>query len=228
MKHQVLAPALIAVLAGSAPAQATVGPARWIDSIFAPYNRRGVPGCAVGVIQSGTLALAHGYGDADLHRHVPNTTQSAFYVASLSKQFTAMSVVLLAQDGRLSLDDDIRKWVPEVPSLGHITIFDLLHHTSGLRDYYTLLGISGWRANELFTERTLLDMVSRQKALNFKPGEEFLYNNTGYALLGIVVRRASGQSLRDFAATRIFRPLGMMQTQFRDDHSSVIDGEAIG
>lgn len=214
--------------AGPAAGQTNATPSRWVDSIFAPFNRRGVPGCAVGVVQKGVLTFSRGYGDADLRRHVPNTTTSAFYLASLSKQFTAMSVVLLAQDGKLRLDDDVRTWVPEVPNLGHITILDLLHHTSGLRDYYTLLGISGWRANELFTEQKLLDLVSRQRALNFKPGTEFLYNNTGYALLAVVVRRASGQSLRDFAAAHIFKPLGMTQTQFRDDHSSVIDGEAIG
>ena len=214
--------------AGPATGQTSATPARWVDSIFAPFNGPGVPGCAVGVVQKGVLTYSRGYGNADLRRKIPNTTTSAFYLASLSKQFTAMSIVLLAQDGKLTLDDDVRRWVPEVPNLGHITILDLLHHTSGLRDYYTLLGISGWRANELFTEQKLLDLVSRQRALNFKPGTEFLYNNTGYALLAVVVRRASGQSLRDFASARIFEPLGMTRTQFRDDHSSVIDGEAIG
>jgi CubicO group peptidase (beta-lactamase class C family) len=209
-------------------AQTAVPQQRWIDTIFASFNRKGTPGCAVGVIQKDVLTLARGYGEADIRLHRPNTSQTAFYVASLSKQFTAMSVVLLAQDGKLSLDDDIRRWVPEVPNLGKITIRQLLNHTSGLRDYYTLLGITGWRPNELFTEQTLLDLVARQKALNFQPGDEFLYNNTGYALLGIVVRRASGVSLREFAAARIFKPLGMTHTQFRDDHSTAIDGEAIG
>jgi CubicO group peptidase (beta-lactamase class C family) len=228
MRHLVFALAVLLFAAGPATGQAPATPARWVDSIFAPFSRPGVPGCAVGVVQRSVLTFSRGYGNADLRRKIPNTTTGAFYLASLSKQFTAMSVVLLAQDGKLRLDDDVRRWVPEVPNLGHITILDLLHHTSGLRDYYTLLGISGWRANELFTEQKLLDLISRQKALNFKPGSEFLYNNTGYALLAVVVRRASGQSLRDFAAARIFKPLGMTRTQFRDDHSSVIDGEAIG
>ena len=228
MRRWVLALAVLMFAAGPATGQTNAAPARWVDSIFAPFNGPGVPGCAVGVVQGGVLTLTRGYGNADLRRKIPNTTTSAFYLASLSKQFTAMSIVLLAQDGKLTLDDDIRTWVPEVPNLGHITILDLLHHTSGLRDYYTLLGISGWRANELFTEQKLLDLVSRQRALNFKPGTEFLYNNTGYALLAVVVRRASGQSLRDFAAARIFKPLGMTRTQYRDDHSSMIDGEAIG
>lgn len=228
MSRRVVALAVMLFAAGSARGQANATPSKWVDSIFVPFNKPGVPGCAVGVVQKGALTLSQGYGFADLRRRVPNTATSAFYVASLSKQFTAMSVVLLAQDGKLRLDDDIRRWVPEVPNLGHITLLDLLHHTSGLRDYYTLLGITGWRANELFTEQKLLEMVSRQRALNFTPGAEFLYNNTGYALLAVVVRRASGKSLRDFAAERIFIPLGMTHTQYRDDHSSVIDGEAIG
>jgi len=228
MRRRIVALALTTFIAGPAAGQVNASQSRWVDSIFAPFNRPGVPGCAVGVVQNGVVRLARGYGEADLRRHVPNSSVSAFYLASLSKQFTAMSVVLLAQDGKLKLDDDIRRWVPEVPNLGRITILDLLHHTSGLRDYYTLLGISGWRSNELFTEQKLLDLVSRQKALNFKPGAEFLYNNTGYALLAVVVRRASGRSLRDFAAARIFRPLGMTQTEFRDDHSTSIVGEAIG
>lgn len=227
MRGRVLVPALLVATALPAAGQ-TPSAGQWVDSIFAPYNRTNAPGCAVAVVQKGTVAYSRGYGEADLRRHVPNTTQTAFYIASLSKQFTAMSVVLLAQDGKLKLTDDVRLWVPEVPRLGKITLLDLLQHTSGLRDYYTLLGINGWRPNELLTERTLLDLVSRQKALNFAPGSEFLYSNTGYALLSVVVRRASGQTLREFASARIFGPLGMTHTEFRDDHTSLIEGEAIG
>ena len=200
----------------------------WVDSVFAPYNRRNVPGCAVGVVQRGQLVYSRGFGEAILLTHVRNTPSTAFYVASLSKQFTALSVLLLEQDGKLSLDDDIRRWVPEVPNLGRITLRHLLDHTSGLRDYYGLLSINGWRPNELLTEREFLDLISRQRALNFAPGTEFLYSNTGYALLSIVVRRASGKSLRDFASERIFTPLGMRNTQFRDDHTHAIEHEAIG
>lgn len=215
-------------MAGPVEAQRSPGLGRWVDSIFAPYNRRNAPGCAVGVIQNGSLVYARGFGEADLFRHVANSPSTAFYIASLSKQFTALSVILLEQDKKLQLDDDIRRWVPEVPALGRITLRQLLQHTSGLRDYYGLLGLNGWRPNELLTEREFLDLVSRQRALNFVPGTEFLYSNTGYALLAIVVRRASGKSLRDFAAERIFMPLGMTNTQYRDDHTMRIDGEAIG
>jgi CubicO group peptidase (beta-lactamase class C family) len=180
------------------------------------------------VVQRGSLIHSQGYGEAILLSHVKNTPTTAFYIASLSKQFTALSLLLLEQDKKLSLSDDIRRWVPEVPSLGRITLRQLLDHTSGLRDYFGLLSLSGWRPNELLTEREFLDLVSRQRALNFAPGTEFLYSNTGYALLSIVVRRASGESLREFAARRIFTPLGMRNTQFRDDHTQAIRDEAIG
>jgi CubicO group peptidase (beta-lactamase class C family) len=187
-----------------------------------------MPGCAVGVVQRGALVHTRGYGEAVLLTHIKNTPATAFYVASLSKQFTAMAILLLERDKKLSLDDDIRRWVPEVPALGRITLRHLLDHTSGLRDYYSLLGLNGWRPNELLTEAEFLDLVSRQRALNFAPGTEFLYSNTGYALLSVVVRRVSGKSLRDFAAANIFGPLQMRSTQFRDDHTQPIDNEAIG
>jgi CubicO group peptidase (beta-lactamase class C family) len=135
-------------MAQTAAAQAAAGVSRWVDSIFAPYNRRGAPGCAVGIVQRGSLTYSRGFGDAVLLSRVRNSPTTAFYIASLSKQFTALSVILLEQDKKLSLSDDIRRWVPEVPNLGRITLRQLLEHTSGLRDYYGLLGINGWRPNE--------------------------------------------------------------------------------
>ncbi len=202
---------------------------RWVDSIFSSYDSRQSPGCAVAVTHSGAVSFAKGYGMADLQHGIPITPDTRFYIASISKQFTAMSIVLLAQDHRLSLDDPIQKWVPEVPSFGTtITLNQLLHHTSGLRDYFTLLALSGWPSDGQFTEQEFLTLVSRQKSLNFQPGDEFLYSNTGYALLSIVVKRASGQSLRDFAASRIFGPLGMTHTEFRDDHTELIPQRALG
>jgi CubicO group peptidase (beta-lactamase class C family) len=228
MRRQALVLATMLSMTQSAAAQSAAGLSRWVDTIFAPYNRRNAPGCAVGIVQDGKLAYSRGFGEAVLLSHVKNTPATAFYIASLSKQFTALSILLLEQDKKLSLDDDIRRWVPEVPSLGHITLRQLLQHTSGLRDYYGLLGINGWRQNELLTEREFLELVSKQRALNFAPGTEFLYSNTGYALLSIVVQRSSGLSLRDFAADRIFKPLGMTSTQFRDDHTQPVEREAIG
>jgi CubicO group peptidase (beta-lactamase class C family) len=222
---------ILTLIAAAGRAQRATGDSvsRWVDSIFAPVASHQAPGCAVGVTQSGALTFAKGYGMADLEHDMPITPATPFYLASLSKQFTAMSIVLLAQDQRLSLDDSLRLWVPEVPSFGAaITLRQLLHHTSGLRDYFTLLAVSGWPSDGQLTERQFLTLVARQKSLNFQPGDEFLYSNTGYALLAIVVARASGQSLREFAEARIFKPLGMTHTMFRDDHTALIPRRALG
>jgi CubicO group peptidase (beta-lactamase class C family) len=220
------------LVAAPVRAQAPSSPdsaARWVDSVLSPFASAQSPGCAVGVTRAGSLVFAKGYGMADLEHDTPITPDTRFYISSISKQFTAMSIVLLALDGKLSLDDSIRKWVPEVPSFGTvITLRQLLTHTSGLRDYYTLLAVSGWPSDGQLTERQFLSLVGRQKSLNFAPGDEFLYSNTGYALLSIVVRRASGQSLRNFAAERIFKPLGMTHTEFRDDHRALIPQRALG
>jgi len=219
------------VMAAPGRAQRTPGDSasRWVDSVFVPFTSRQTPGCAVGVTQNGVLTLAKGYGMADLEHDTPITPETRFYIASVSKQFTAMSLVLLAKDHRLSLDDSLRKWVPEVPAFGAgITLREVLHHTSGLRDYFTLLAVSGWPSDGQLTDKQLLSLVRRQKSLNFPPGDEFLYSNTGYALLSIVVKRASGQSLRDFAAARIFKPLGMTHTEYRDDHTALIPDRALG
>lgn len=224
-------PTVALVFAVAVPARAQIpadSAVRWVDSIFAPYTGRS-PGCAVGVVRDGALSLSRYYGMSDLDRRTPIDAHTRFYIASLSKQFTAMSVVLLAQEGKLSLDDSVRKWIPEVPSFGkQITLRQLLNHTSGLRDYMTLLAVSGWQTDGELTEKQFLDLVSRQKSLNFAPGDEFLYSNTGYALLSIVVKRASGISLRDFAEQRIFTPLGMTDTEFRDDHTRPVAEGAIG
>ena len=224
---------VLAIFLVTAPAAgqglSTDSASRWIDSVFAPYASRQGPGCAVGVSRDGRLVFAKGYGSADLEHDAAITPATPFYIASVSKQFTAMSIVLLAQEGRLSLDDSVRQWVPEVPSFGSpITIRQLLYHTSGLRDYFTLLALSGWPTDGPLTERQFLDLISKQKHLNFAPGEEFLYSNTGYALLAIVVQRVSGKSLRDYAAEHIFKPLGMTHTEFRDDHHRLIPQRAVG
>lgn len=211
------------------PRLASDSASRWVDSIFSPYASSRSPGCAVGVTRNGAIVLAKGYGMADLEHDAPITRDTRFYIASLSKQFTAMAIVLLAHDGKLTLDDPIRKWVPEVPAFANqVTLRHLLYHTSGLRDYFTLLAVSGWPSDGQLTERQFLDLIGRQKSLNFQPGEEFLYSNTGYVLLSIVVRRAAGTSLREFASERIFKPLGMTRTEFRDDHTALIPQRAVG
>jgi CubicO group peptidase (beta-lactamase class C family) len=199
-----------------------------VDSVFAAYDKRDSPGCAVSVSDSGRTVFEKGYGMASLEHDVPITPNSAFYAASMSKQFTAFAVAMLAQQGKLSLDDDIRKWIPEVPNFGKtITVRNLIHHTSGLRDYFGLLGMTGWPSDGPLTEARFLDLVSRQKALNFPPGSRHLYSNTGYVLLSILVKRVSGQSLREFADQSIFAPLGMTNSHFRDDHTALVKNRAL-
>lgn len=198
-----------------------------IDAIFAPWKGTATPGCAVGVSRNGTLDYAQGYGMSNLEYGVPITPQSVFHVASISKQFTAFSIVLLVQEGKLSLGDDVREYVPELPDLGKtITIEHLMHHTNGLREQGQLLNMAGWRNDDLYTQGDVLWALSRQRSLNFDPGSEVVYGNAAYTLLAVIVQRVSGQSLRDFADARIFKPLGMDQTRFLDDYAEIVPGRA--
>jgi CubicO group peptidase (beta-lactamase class C family) len=194
-----------------------------IDSIFARFHRQDSPGCILGVSRGGKVVYEKGYGMADLERDVPITPASIFHVASISKQFTAMSILLLEQQGKLSIDDEVRKYIPELPDYGkRITLRHLLQHTSGIRDQWTLLRIAGWREDDLITEDDVMWAVTRQRALNFDPGAEYLYSNSGFTLLAVIVKRVSGHSLREFADEQIFKPLGMTHTHFHDDHSMVV------
>ena len=196
-----------------------------VDQIFAPVNKPDSPGCAVGVIKDARLIYEHAYGSANLELETPLTTKSTFNVGSISKQFTALSILILAQQGKLSLDDSVRKYIPEVPDFGApITLRHFIHHTSGLRDFLEMLEMAGRRNGDVETEKDVLDMVSRQRTLNHKPGEEYLYTNTGYLLLSIVVKRVAGKPLSEFAEENIFKPLGMTHTRFSDDHTALIPG----
>jgi CubicO group peptidase (beta-lactamase class C family) len=201
-----------------------------VDRIFAKWNHTDSPGCAVAVMFRGQIVYEHGYGMADLSHNVAITPTTTFHVASVSKQFTAAAVVLLAQQGRLSLDDDVHKYIPELPHFGYtITIRDLLHHVSGLRDQWDLLGLAGFRYTlDLITDADVINLVMAQRDLNFPPETEYLYSNTGYTMAGLIVQRVSGQSLRQFTSDNIFAPLGMSDTHFRDDHSEINKGEAFG
>jgi CubicO group peptidase (beta-lactamase class C family) len=186
-----------------------------VNRVFATWAATDGPGCAVGVARNEQIVYENGYGMANLETATPITPASIFHVASVSKQFTAMAIALLARDGKLSLDDDIRRYLPEIPNYGHrITIRHLLNHTSGLRDQWDLLFMARGRFEEnRITESDVLEIVARQKALNFVPGTEYVYSNTGYTLAGRIVKRVSGKSLREFADERIFKPLGMTNTQ---------------
>jgi CubicO group peptidase (beta-lactamase class C family) len=194
------------------------------DRVFEAYRGTDVPGCAVGVSRAGRVVLERGYGMANLETGTPIQPTSIFHVASVSKQFTAMAILLLERDGKLSLDDDIRKYVPEIPNYGAvITIRHLLNHTSGLRDQWDLLAMARGRFEEnRITEADVMDIIPRQKAINFPPGSEYLYSNTGYTLSAVIVKRVSGKSLRDFADERIFKPLGMDDTHFHDDYTMIV------
>lgn len=196
-----------------------------VDQVFAAYDKAGSPGCALGVIQDGDFIYRKGYGEASLELGVPLSPQSVFYMGSVSKQFTAASVVLLSEQGRLSLDDDIHKYIPELPDYGHpITLREMLHHTSGLRDFLTLTEISGRHYSDIHSEAEMLNLVERQKGLNNIPGDEYIYSNTNYFLLGEVVKRVSKKPLAEFAAENIFQPLGMTHTRFYDDRTVVVPG----
>ena len=201
-----------------------------VDTIFQKWNRTDSPGCAMSVMKDGAIIYKHAYGMTDLDHNVPLMTSSVFHVASMSKQFTAASIALLAQQGKLSLDDDVHKYIPELADFGApITIRHLVHHTSGLRDQWDLLGLAGWRYSlDLITDDDVLSVVSRQKELNFKPGEKHVYCNTGYTLMALIVKRVSGMSFREFTTKNIFEPLGMTNTHFRDDHAEIIKNNAYG
>jgi CubicO group peptidase (beta-lactamase class C family) len=233
MTYRYATPLALALLAGGAgrtAAQAApLGAALTarIDSVFRRFSAPGSPGCALGIVQNGSPAYSKGYGLASVELGVPITTQTVFDIGSVSKQFTAMSVVLLAQQGKLSLDNEIQRFIPEIPRYSHpVTIRHLLHHTSGLRDYIDILGWSGISDEAVTTDRDALDAIARQKGTNFEPGAEFLYSNSGFFLLSVIVKRAGGESLRDFARKRIFEPLGMTHTQIVDRHDMIVPGKA--
>lgn len=199
-----------------------------VDKIFAQFDKPDSPGCALAVIKDSQIVYKRGYGIADLDHDIAIKPDTPFHVASVSKQFTAFSILLLAQQGKLSLDDKVQKYITELREFDQpITIRHLLHHTSGLRDQWNLLIMSGTRLGEdVVKDEDVLDLVSRMKELNFKPGDQHLYCNTGYTLLAFIVKRVSGQSLREFAEANIFKPLGMTRTIFRDDHAIVVKNQA--
>jgi CubicO group peptidase (beta-lactamase class C family) len=196
-----------------------------VDALFAEWNRADSPGCSAGVGREGAVVYEHGYGTANLELGVRITPESVFPAASISKQFTAMSILLLVQRGQVRLDDEVRKYVTELPNYGSpITIRHLLNHTSGLRDGFNLDGWSAPRPDGSDPNDAILRVVVRQRGLNFAPGSQFQYNNGAYNLLGSIVKRVSGQSLRAFADSHIFKPLGMTQTHFHDDPAMIVPG----
>lgn len=202
-------------------------PSGRVDQLFAAWDRPGSPGAAVAVARNGEILHEAGYGSAQLEYDIPITPSTVFHVASVSKQVTAFAVAILATEGRLSLDDDIRRHIPELPDFGDtITIRHLIHHTSGLRDQWTLLAMAGWRLDDVITRDQILRVITRQRELNFKPGDRYLYCNTGYTLLAEIVARTTGQSFPEWTAEHLFEPLGMTSTHFHDDHQMIVPNRA--
>ena len=203
--------------------------ARRVDALFEHWDRSDSPGCSLGIVREGRLIYEHGYGMANLEHDIPITSETVFRIASTSKQFTAMSLLLLEQDSALSLDDDIRKYLPYMPDYGRpISIRHLVQHSSGIRDYEGITSLLGVADEDAYIQQEVLELLARQKALNFAPGERFLYSNSGYVLLGEIVARVSGKTLRQFVDERIFRPLGMRVSMIRDDHTEMIENRASG
>lgn len=215
--------------AAVAPDRSSTDRVAQVDRLFAAYNSLESAGCAVSAAQDGKVLVERAYGAADLEHDVPITLATPFEAGSVSKQFTAAAILLLVQDGRVKLTDDVRKYLPELPDYGRpITIDQLLSHTSGLRDWGDLAFWQGWpRTTRAFTQDDVVDLIRRQRGLNYLPGAEYAYTNSGYNLLTEVVRKASGQSLADFTAARIFKPLGMTRTSWRNDFRRIVKGRAI-
>lgn len=202
--------------------------AEQVDALFVQWNKPDSPGCALAVIKDGRIIYQRGYGMANLDYDIPISTASVFNIASVSKQFTAMSVLLLAKQGKLSLDDDIRKYVPDFPQYqSPITIRNLLYQTSGIREYSHLMSASGVKYQDA-SDEDVFKILARQKELNFKPGDEYLYSNSNYFLLARIVRIVRGKSLREFAGENIFKPLRMVNTGFHSDSTEVTKKRATG
>ncbi|MDE2730817.1 MAG: serine hydrolase [Bacteroidota bacterium] len=200
-----------------------------VDSLLKRWDRLNTPGAAVAVIQNGQVVHKRGYGQASLEHHIPVTPTTVFDAASVSKQFTAYAVAMLAHANKLSLDDNIRTHLPAMPDWGEtITIRHLIHHTGGLRDWPGMLAMAGRSMEDVISFEEIITMARHQTALNFAPGEQYSYSNTGYALLALIVERVAGMSFREYTDRYIFRPLGMLHTWFQDDHEEQVMNRAYG
>ena len=198
-----------------------------MDQIFAEWNKPQTPGVSVALIKDGKVLFRKSYGSANLEYNIPNKPSTVFEIGSVSKQFTAFDILLLQEQGKLSLDDDVRKFIPELPDYGNvITLKHLLNHTSGIRDEMDLLCMAGWRFDDVITHEQIINLVCRQKELNFPPGTQYRYSNSGYTLLAEVVSRISGQSFADFTRDHIFKPLGMNSTVVNDNYEKIVSNRA--
>jgi len=200
-----------------------------IDELFKQWDKKDSPGAAVGIFKDGRIVYARGYGMANLEYNIPITSQSVFRVGSVSKQFTAMCIAILVEQGKISLDDDIKKYLLEMPELDTpVTIRHMVHHTSGIRGYLKLQGLAGKSGGFFYTSQEVVNLLSRQKELNFNSGDKYSYSNSGYFLLAEIVGRASGMRTSEFAKKYIFDPLGMNSTHFHDDPKMIVKNRASG
>ena len=219
--------ALLVPYPGEAIAQAALERTE-VDAVFADFGMN-TPGCALGVVSDGRLIYGRGYGLANLEHDIPITTHSVFRSGSVSKQFTGAVVAFAAMEGHLSLEDELRTWVPELPDYGsRLTLLHALNHTSGLRDYLTLMDLRGLRNDDFYTELDLIERQAAQEELNFEAGSEHLYSNSGYFLLTEAVARAVGKPFREYADEVLFEPLGMTNSHFHDDNNHVVPLRADG
>jgi len=194
-----------------------------VDKLFSDWNKKDSPGAAVGVIRNGELIFKKGYGYSDLEHDVPMSPKSVIYMASVSKQFVTMSILLLEEQGKLSLDDEIQKYFPDFPRYdGPLTIRNFIHHTSGVRDNLTLWQLSGKDIYDTIEVDEMYQMIRRQKELNFTPGDRYLYSNSCYFMLAQIVEKVSGKSIKEFAEEEMFGPLGMKNTHFHDDQYHIV------
>jgi CubicO group peptidase (beta-lactamase class C family) len=200
-----------------------------IDNIFSEWNQANTPGCALGIIQNGELIYGRGYGLANMEYDIPNSESSVFRIGSTSKQFTAACIVLLAEQGKLDLDNSLDQFFPEFPAYAqNITVRNLLNHTSGIRDYLTISYLKGYGDDEYYQDEDIMKWLISQRELNFTPGDEFLYSNSGYWLLGQIVNKVSDMNMAEFAEKEIFKPLGMSNTHFHNDHNRIVKNRASG
>lgn len=206
--------------------QLTTETRRAIDGVFAGYDRTSGPGCAVGVAEAGRLVFARGYGIGQMDHRIPLSEHSVFYLASVSKQFAAAAVLIAEHEGHLSLDDPVSAHISEFPDYaqGTVTVRHLVHHTGGVRDYLTLMRLAGTPYENILSDEDMLGLITRQQELNFAPGTEHLYSNSGYVLMAEIVKRATGRSLHRYAEEKIFVPLGMSSTHFHDERTQVVPG----
>ena len=196
---------------------------RTIDSLFTDWNKPDVPGCALGIIKDGKMIYSNGYGIGDLEHDIEITPSSVFYIGSVSKQFVTFSILLLEEQGKLNLDDRIQKYLPDFPEYGTpLTIRHFIHHTSGVRDYLTMMHLKGRNYLDNIDVNEVYELIKKQSELNFSPGEKYLYSNSCYFMLAMIVEKAAGQSLKIFAHENIFQPLGMKSTLFYDDNTDLI------